>query len=383
MSEQAAQAAAATAPPAPLLEVRGLSVRIPTSRGTVQAVEEVSIGAGEVVGLVGESGSGKSVTCRAVMGLMKTPPVVVTGSALLHPVGGSGRGPVAGPGAGAGTCAGAGDAGPAARPPGPAISPQGDLSTPRQLVGLKRRERRRLWGTELAMVFQDPMTALNPVMRIGHQVMEAVAAHEDLPGARREARAVELLEQVGIPFARRRMQDYPHQFSGGMMQRALIAIALASRPRLLFADEPTTSLDVVIQDQILELLLELQRELSMSVVLVSHDLAVVSEVCDRVMVMYAGQIVEQAPTEELLSAPRHPYTVALLRSIPQSSDGGRFLHSIAGAPPDMMSLDAGCHFAPRCEHVEESCRSWDTELLDLSQGSGRHLGRCRRMDVTA
>ncbi len=179
------------------------------------------------------------------------------------------------------------------------------------------------------------------------------------------------------------MHDYPHQFSGGMMQRALIAIALASHPRLLFADEPTTSLDVVIQDQILELLLELQHELAMSVVLVSHDLAVVSEVCSRVMVMYAGQIVEEAPTDELLSSPRHPYTIALLRSLPQTSTGGRFLHSIAGSPPDMMRLGEGCRFAPRCELAEPACTSWPTELLDISGGAGLHEGRCRRMDVTA
>jgi peptide/nickel transport system ATP-binding protein/oligopeptide transport system ATP-binding protein len=176
------------------------------------------------------------------------------------------------------------------------------------------------------------------------------------------------------------MHDYPHQFSGGMMQRALIAIALASRPRLLFADEPTTSLDVVIQDQILELLLELQHELSMSVVLVSHDLSVVSEVCGRVLVMYAGQLVESAGTDELLAAPRHPYTRALLRSLPQSSAGGRYLESIPGTPPDMTQLDAGCRFAPRCGLAEEACAAWATELLDVPGGAGDHVGRCRRMD---
>jgi peptide/nickel transport system ATP-binding protein/oligopeptide transport system ATP-binding protein len=346
---EAGEAPGTRRPGVQLLEVRDLSVRIPTKRGVVQAVDGVSfdVHAGEVVGLVGESGSGKSVTCRAVMGLMKVPPTELGGSVRLYP-GTDGAG----------------------------------AETARELIGLRRRDRRRLWGAELSMVFQDPMTALNPVMRVGQQIMEAVAAQEALPRDAREARAVELLEQVGIPSARRRMHDYPHQFSGGMMQRALIAIALAGRPRLLFADEPTTSLDVVIQDQILELLLELQSELSMSVVLVSHDLAVVSEVCDRVMVMYAGQIVEQAPTEELLSAPRHPYTIALLRSIPQSSEGERFLRSIGGSPPDMMRLGAGCRFAPRCELAEDACRSWKTELLDVSGGSGRHLGRCRRMEET-
>jgi oligopeptide/dipeptide ABC transporter ATP-binding protein len=333
---------------APLLDVRDLTVRIPTDRGVVRAVDGVSfaIRTGEVVGLVGESGSGKSVTCRSIMGLMKSPPVRVGGSALLYPAAGAG---------------------------GP----------PRDLVTLAARQRRRLWGTELSMVFQDPMTALNPVMRIGRQITEAVASHNSLSHSACEARAIELLDQVGIPSPHRRMRDYPHQFSGGMLQRALIAIALASRPRVLFADEPTTSLDVVIQDQILDLLLDLQRELSMSVVLVSHDLSVVSEVCDRVMVMYAGQIVESAPTDELLANPRHPYTVALLRSLPQSAVGQRYLPSIPGAPPDMTRLAAGCRFSPRCPLAEDACRSWPTELLAAPAAESVHLGRCRRMEMVA
>ena len=330
---------------APLLDVTDLTVRIPTARGVVRAVDGVSfrVGTGEVVGLVGESGSGKSVTCRSIMGLMRSPPVRVGGTAVLHPAAGGG--------------------------------PERDL------VAMGARERRRLWGAELAMVFQDPMTALNPVMRIGRQIAEAVASHEKLSRSACEARAVELLDQVGIPSARRRMRDYPHQFSGGMLQRALIAIALASRPRILFADEPTTSLDVVIQDQILDLLLELQRELSMSVVLVSHDLSVVSEVCDRVMVMYAGQIVESATTDELLAHPTHPYTVALLRSLPQSTPGQRYLVSIPGAPPDMTRVGTGCRFASRCPLAEDACTTWHTELLDVGDPDGAHRSRCRRIDA--
>jgi oligopeptide/dipeptide ABC transporter ATP-binding protein len=318
-------------------------VRIPTARGVVRAVDGVSfsVGTGEVVGLVGESGSGKSVTCRSIMGLMK-PPAQIAGSALLYP-------------------------------------PPGTAGLPSDLVSIGRRERRRLWGQELAMVFQDPMTALNPVMRIGRQITEAVDSHERLDRAASERRAVELLDQVGIPSARRRMRDYPHQFSGGMLQRALIAIALASRPRILFADEPTTSLDVVIQDQILDLLLELQRELAMSVVLVSHDLSVVSEVCDRVMVMYAGQIVESANTEDLLARPSHPYTIALLRSLPQAAVGERYLPSIPGSPPDMARLGAGCRFAQRCPLAEDACGSWSTSLLQVGEADEAHQGRCRRM----
>jgi oligopeptide/dipeptide ABC transporter ATP-binding protein len=335
----------ADGPAAPLLDVTDLSVRIPTARGAVRAVDGVSfaIGTGEVVGLVGESGSGKSVTCRAIMGLMRSPPVEVGGRAVLLPA-------------------------PGATGPG------------RDLIGLGARERRSLWGSELAMVFQDPMTALNPVMRIGRQITEAVASHERLDRAASEARAVELLDQVGIPSPRRRMRDYPHQFSGGMLQRALIAIALASRPRILFADEPTTSLDVVIQDQILDLLLELQRELSMSVVLVSHDLSVVSEVCDRVMVMYAGQIVESAATDDLLARPSHPYTVALLRSLPQASTGQRYLQSIPGAPPDMTRLGPGCRFSPRCPLHDDGCTTWETALVEVAGGTGAHRSRCRHID---
>jgi oligopeptide/dipeptide ABC transporter ATP-binding protein len=333
---------------APLLEVDNLSVRIPTSRGEVRAVDGVSfsVRTGEVVGLVGESGSGKSVTCRSIMGLIKSPPAHIGGSALLYPA-------------------------------------PGTTGVPRELLTLTARQRRRLWGAEMAMVFQDPMTALNPLMRIGRQITEAVASHETLGRSAREARAVELLDQVGIPSPRRRMRDYPHQFSGGMLQRALIAIALASHPRILFADEPTTSLDVVIQDQILDLLLELQRELSMSVVLVSHDLSVVSEVCDRVMVMYAGQIVESCMTDELLGRPSHPYTVALLRSLPQTATGERYLTSVPGAPPDMTRVGPGCRFAPRCPLAEEACLSWDPQPAESLIAGDGHQARCRRIEDVA
>ncbi|HTW19514.1 MAG TPA: ABC transporter ATP-binding protein [Mycobacteriales bacterium] len=332
---------------APLLEVRDLRTLIPTSRGTVRAVDGVSfdVRLGEVLGLVGESGSGKSVTCRSIMGLMPPGAARISGEVYYRP---------------------------------PGASP---AEAERNVLTLSREQRRRLWGAELSMVFQDPMTALNPVVRIGKQVIEAVASHSDLSRSDAEARAVELLDRVGIPSAKRRMDDYPHQFSGGMMQRALIAIALASNPRILFADEPTTSLDVVIQDQILDLLLELQRDLGMSVVLVSHDMSVISEICDRVLVMYAGQVVEATETDRLLGVPSHPYTVALLRSLPQFVTGTRFLPSIAGAPPDMTRVGDGCRFAPRCPLVEDACRTWNTELLAVPGAPVPHLSRCRRQEA--
>jgi peptide/nickel transport system ATP-binding protein/oligopeptide transport system ATP-binding protein len=330
-----------------LLEVRDLRTLIPTPRGVVRAVDGVtfSVGPGEIVGLVGESGSGKSVTCRTIMGLIREPVARISGEAYYRKAG------------------------------------SGDHEEQQNLLTMSTSQRRRLWGAEMSMVFQDPMTALNPVTRVGRQVMEAVASHADLSRRDCEKRAVELLDRVGIPSARRRMHDYPHQFSGGMMQRALIAMALASSPRLLFADEPTTSLDVVIQDQILDLLLELQADLGMSVVFVSHDMSVISEFCDRVLVMYAGQVVESAPTDRVLDVPSHPYTVALLRSLPQSAAGQRLLPSITGSPPDMTRVPPGCRFAARCPLVEAECRHWETELLVVPDSPIPHHARCRREDA--
>jgi oligopeptide/dipeptide ABC transporter ATP-binding protein len=242
-----------------------------------------------------------------------------------------------------------------------------DAKLPAQLQDLR--------GAQLAMIFQDPMTALNPVLRIGDQLLEAVNAHAKLSRADARARAIELLTQVGIPAPARRMRDYPFQFSGGMLQRALIAIALASAPRLLLADEPTTSLDVIIQDQILSLLLELQRDTGMSMILVSHDLAVITEVCDRIIVMYAGQVVEEGDAATIITEPRHPYTQALLDALPQAGRRGQ-LRSIPGAPPSLIDVPAGCRFAARCPLVTDECRSWETELLE-SGGPG-HRARCWR-----
>jgi oligopeptide/dipeptide ABC transporter ATP-binding protein len=324
---------------APVLEVDDLRTYIATDAGVVRAVDGVSftVGEREILGLVGESGCGKSVTCRTVAGLMPSPPARSTGSVRL---------------------AGYGD---------------------RNLLDLSATELQRLRGAHLSMVFQDPMSALNPVMRVGAQIEEAVGAHEKLSGRARRLRAVELMERVGIPVPERRMRDYPHQFSGGMRQRVLIAMAIAGRPRLLLADEPTTALDVLIQDQILSLLLELQRDFGMSMILVSHDLGVIGEMCDRVAVMYAGEIVELADTATLLEGPRHPYTISLLRSLPDVNSHSRYLRSIGGSPPALVDVPGGCRFAPRCPLAVDRCREWDTELLDAGAG---HTARCWRHEET-
>jgi oligopeptide/dipeptide ABC transporter ATP-binding protein len=323
-----------------VLEVEDLRTYIATDAGVVRAVDGVSftVGEREIVGLVGESGCGKSVTCRTIAGLMPSPPARSTGSVRLASYG------------------------------------------ERNLLDLSAGDLQRLRGAHLSMVFQDPMSALNPVMRVGAQIEEAVAAHEKLSGKTRRMRAIELMERVGIPVPERRMRDYPHQFSGGMRQRVLIAMAIAGRPKLLLADEPTTALDVLIQDQILSLLLELQRDFGMSMILVSHDLGVIGEMCDRVAVMYAGEIVELADTATLLEGPRHPYTISLLRSLPDMSSQSRYLRSIGGAPPALVNLPDGCRFAPRCPLALDRCREWETELLQA--GGGGHTARCWRHEET-
>jgi oligopeptide/dipeptide ABC transporter ATP-binding protein len=283
--------------------------------------------------VVGESGCGKTVTCRTIMGLMPRKGTFSSGQVVFHPRG------------------------------------EGNL------LDASSREWQRLHGAQLAMIFQDPMTALNPVRTIGDQLIEAVTAHAQMSRHEAHERAISLLVRVGIPAPEQRMKDYPFQFSGGMLQRALIAIALASEPKLLLADEPTTSLDVIIQDQILSLLLELQRDTGMSMILVSHDLAVITEVCDRIVVMYGGQIVEEGDTATIISAPRHPYTKALLEALPQGGERGQ-LRSIPGSPPSLINPPSGCRFAARCPLVRDECRSWDTELLS-TDGVG-HRARCLR-----
>ncbi|HUC60250.1 MAG TPA: ABC transporter ATP-binding protein [Streptosporangiaceae bacterium] len=318
-----------------LLSVRDLRTYLATRHGVVRAVDGVTltVNEAEVLGVVGESGCGKTVTCRTIMGLMPRKGTYSSGEVIYHP--------------------------------------RGDAN----LLRLSQNQLQQLRGSHLAMIFQDPMTALNPVRTIGDQLLEAVTAHARLPAKEARERAIGLLVRVGIPAPEQRMKDYPFQFSGGMLQRALIAIALASAPKLLLADEPTTSLDVIIQDQILSLLLELQRDTGMSMILVSHDLAVITEVCDRIVVMYGGQIVEEGDSATIITKPAHPYTRALLEALPQGGERGQ-LRSIPGSPPSLINPPAGCRFAARCPFVTGECRSWDTELLAIS-GEG-HRTRCLR-----
>jgi peptide/nickel transport system ATP-binding protein len=318
----------------PILQVRDLRTSFATSAGIVQAVDGVSfdIHPGETFGLVGESGCGKSVTCRSIIRLL--PSHAMTEGKVLF---------------------GGGD-----------------------LLMAGAEQMRHVRGGEISMIFQDPMSALNPVLKIGDQVAEAVQAHLGVGRRAAAARALELLRLVGIPAPERRLREYPYQFSGGMRQRVLIAIALAGEPKVLLADEPTTALDVTIQDQILKLIIRLQRELGMSVILVSHDLGVIAQVCRRVAVMYAGQIVEQGEVETVLREPRHPYTMGLLASLPGIGAPQRYLHPIAGAPPSLLDPPSGCRFHPRCPYAVERCRSWSPELLTVGP---QHTAACWRQDA--
>ncbi|SJZ97595.1 ABC transporter ATP-binding protein [Consotaella salsifontis] len=320
----------------PALSVRDLTTTFVTSAGRVTAVDNVGFDVfpGEVLGLVGESGSGKSVTLRSIMRLIHAPGVV--GGSVLW---------------------------------------QG-----RDLVTMPERELRRIRGAEIAMIFQEPMTALNPVLPVGLQIEENLKAHTPLDRAGRTKRALELMDLVGIPEARRRLSDYPHQFSGGMRQRAMIAISLASNPKLLLADEPTTALDVTIQDQILKLILELKRELGMSVVFVTHDLGVVAATCDRMAVMYAGRIVETGEVASVFAKPRHAYTRGLLGSVPRSGAERTMLLSIDGTPPSLAAIPPGCPFNPRCSFATEVCR---TVVPPLDEVSPARLAACHHHDRVA
>ena len=326
-----------SAPGPPLLSVRDLRSYLATSQGVVRAVDGVSLTVheAEVLGIVGESGCGKTVTCRTIMGLMPAGSLHASGEVIYHPHG------------------------------------------ERSILNAPASELRALRGAQLAMIFQDPMTALNPVRSIGDQLLEAVRAHAGLSRAQARERAISLLERVGIPAPARRMRDYPFQFSGGMLQRVLIAIALASSPRLLLADEPTTSLDVIIQDQILSLLLELQEDTGMSMILVSHDLAVITEVCDRIVVMYAGQEMESAPTDAFFERPAHPYTRRLLDSLPTA--GGE-IRDIPGEVPSLIGPPPGCRFHPRCDYATAECRA---RRPDVHAVEGAHRVRCYHPVIAA
>jgi len=316
-----------------LLEVRDLSVSFQTEDGIVRAVDGVSyrVQTGRTLGIVGESGSGKTVSSLSVMGLTRGPRCSVGGSILF---GG------------------------------------------RDLVAASGDELRRVRGNDIAMIFQDPSSSLHPYFRVGDQLVEAVRAHRDMSRRRALERALELLELVGIPDARRRARGYAHELSGGMRQRVMIAMALVNDPALLIADEPTTALDVTVQAQILELLARLQRERGMAIVLVTHDLGIVAEMADDVAVMYAGRIVEQAPVATLFDAPEHPYTWGLLGSTPRlDRPREEDLVAIAGRPPSLVDRPGGCHFHPRCPYVRDAHRRVRPELEPVA-GDRDHLAAC-------
>ncbi len=324
-----------SAPPShagPLLQVEDFRTHFKTEGGLVKAVDGVtfSLERGKTLGIVGESGSGKTVLARSVMGLLTARNVVRSGSAKYDG---------------------------------------------QELIDASTGQLRALWGTEMAMVFQDPMTSLNPVMRIGHQLTEGLRFHLDLPKDEAAEQALQLLTSVGIPDPKRRLTQYPHELSGGMRQRVTIAIALACGPKLLLADEPTTALDVTVQAQILNLLNEQQRDRHMAMVLVTHDLGVVAGRTDEIAVMYAGQIVEQAPTRALFANVRMPYTEALLKSIPKLEDPSHTrLQIIGGRPPDLINPPKGCRFAPRCPYAQPQCHTEQPPLVEAETPG--HLYRC-------
>jgi peptide/nickel transport system ATP-binding protein len=320
---------------APLLEVTDLSVAFTTHKETVTVVDRVSfsVRAGETLGIVGESGSGKTVSSLALVGLLPRT-ATVTGSARFDG---------------------------------------------RELIGLSDRRLRSVRGDEVSVIFQEPMTSLDPAFTIGNQLIEAYRNHRGGSKAAARARAEEMLRLVGIPEPQKRLGEYPHNFSGGMRQRVMIALALICSPRLLIADEPTTALDVTIQSQILELLRDLQDELGMAIIFVTHDLGVVASVCDQVSVMYAGQVVEQAPVDDFFAEPRHPYSIGLLNSMPQSVAKGERLRLIAGTVPIPSRFPAGCRFGPRCPHVIEECTTAPPAIERLADG---RVVRCiRHADV--
>ncbi|MCB1247825.1 MAG: ABC transporter ATP-binding protein [Acidimicrobiales bacterium] len=324
--------AAGRDPNAPLLDVRDIKTHFRTERGTVRAVDGVSftLQRGRTLGVVGESGSGKSVLSKSIMGLLPRRNVLREGQVLYEGL---------------------------------------DVSV------LDENQMRNIWGAEMSMVFQDPMTSLNPVMKIGKQIKESLYLHLNMSKDDAHDTAVALLSSVNIPEPEQRLEEYPHQLSGGMRQRVVIAIALACGPKLLFADEPTTALDVTVQAQILNLLQQQQHERHMAMILVTHDLGVVAGRTDDIAVMYAGRVVETAPTATLFTAMRHPYTEALMASIPKLTDPSHTrLEAIGGRPPDLINPPAGCKFAPRCKYAQDRCLQEDPPLMDA--GEPGHSFRC-------
>lgn len=320
------------------MEVKDLKTYFHTQEGTVYAVNGISytLDEGETLGIVGESGSGKSVQSLSILGLIPSPPGKIESGSVIF------RG--------------------------------------RDLLKLSREEMRAVRGAEIAMIFQDPMTSLNPVLTIGRQITEALQLHLGMSSSAARARAIELLQMVGIPGAERRIDDYPHQFSGGMRQRAMIAMALSCNPQLLIADEPTTALDVTIQAQIIDLVRRLRDEIGMAMMWITHDLGVIAGLADTIQVMYAGFIVERGPVEEIFSDTRHPYTLGLRNSLPRVDQRGERLIPIEGAPPDMRKKPQGCPFAPRCIYKAAykltKCEEEMPPLLPVKDGNPKHLSAC-------
>jgi len=316
-----------------LLEVRGLTTAFKTESGEVTAVEDVSfdLNEGEILGIVGESGSGKSVTALTIMGLLPQPPARVAAGTVRF---------------------------------------RGETLTTMSETRLEK-----IRGAGISMVFQEPMTSLNPVMTIGEQIMETVRAHEGISARAQRDRAIEMLDRVGIPSATSRLGDYPHQMSGGQRQRVMIAMALACRPKLLIADEPTTALDVTIQAQVLDLLMDLRDELGMAIMIITHNMGVIAETADRVLVMYAGRIVEQSSVGTLFDAPQHPYTQGLLACVPTLEQENERLVAIPGSLPEPARRPQGCRFAPRCARRIEACTSAIPTLVT----HGDHAAACIRI----
>ncbi|HEY6584483.1 MAG TPA: ABC transporter ATP-binding protein [Gaiellaceae bacterium] len=321
-----------------LLEVNDLRTHFRTDDGIVKAVDGVnfSVEKGKTLGIVGESGCGKSVTCLTIMGLNPPRNTISSGEALF----------------------------------------KGE-----NLLTLPKKRLRDIRGNDIAMIFQDPMTSLNPVHTVGRQLIEAIKLHRDVSSRNARARALELLKAVGIPRAERRMDDYPHQFSGGMRQRVMIAMALINDPDLLIADEPTTALDVTTQAQILELMNRLQREFGSAIIIITHDLGVVAETADEVVVMYAARVVERAPVENLFSRPHMPYTWGLLGSLPRLDADTERLTQIPGQPPSLLNPPRGCRFHPRCPYVMNVCKETEPELRPISDDPG-HLQACHLDEQT-
>ncbi len=321
-----------------LLQVKDLKTSFFTHVGEVQAVRGVSfdLAAGEALGIVGESGSGKSVTSMSLMKLLQYPGVIKEGEILFEGV---------------------------------------------DIVGKSEKEMRRVRGNDIAMIFQDPMTSLNPVYTIGNQIIEAILEHQNVTHAQAKQKAIKMLELVGIPSPEKRLSNYPHEFSGGMRQRAMIAIALSCEPKLLIADEPTTALDVTIQAQILELMKDLKEKINTSIILITHDLGVVADLCSRIVVMYGGLIMEEGTARQIFYEPKHPYTIGLLKSIPKlhKKDKERLI-PIDGTPPDLVNPPTGCPFYARCDYAMKICKEQQPPYFSAGPG---HRSMCWRMHDAA